>query len=121
MWVPPLLGVRLSSTYCFASSSRHTRCALVTGVQTYALPILGADIPRAPSDLALGRRERRRDRAMDAIFGVRRKTDLHEPRQGGDAVVRIGAPVGRAGLQDGVADGAVVGIGEYVETGRAHV
>src|SRR3546814_5551774 len=31
--------------YCFffASRSRHTRCALVTGVQTCALPIFGND------------------------------------------------------------------------------
>src|SRR3546814_11966180 len=27
----------------FSSRRRHTRCALVTGVQTYALPILDAD------------------------------------------------------------------------------
>src|SRR3546814_1477653 len=27
----------------FSSRSRHTRCALVTGVQTYALPILRPD------------------------------------------------------------------------------
>src|SRR3546814_2862503 len=31
------------SVFCFFSSRRrHTRCALVTGVQTCALPILGA-------------------------------------------------------------------------------
>src|SRR3546814_17456767 len=31
--------------FCFFSSRRrHTRCALVTGVQTCALPILGRDI-----------------------------------------------------------------------------
>src|SRR3546814_18483111 len=29
------------SFFCFSSRSRHTRCALVTGVQTCALPILG--------------------------------------------------------------------------------
>src|SRR3546814_4099871 len=27
------------STFCFSSRRRHTRCALVTGVQTCALPI----------------------------------------------------------------------------------
>src|SRR3546814_3217015 len=27
-------------TFCFSSRRRHTRCALVTGVQTCALPIL---------------------------------------------------------------------------------
>src|SRR3546814_6057277 len=30
-----------SSVFFFASRRRHTRCALVTGVQTCALPILG--------------------------------------------------------------------------------
>src|SRR3546814_8027359 len=33
--------------FCFSSRRRHTRCALVTGVQTCALPILGG--------IALGR------------------------------------------------------------------
>src|SRR3546814_10360761 len=28
--------------FCFSSRRRHTRCALVTGVQTCALPILAA-------------------------------------------------------------------------------
>src|SRR3546814_20476294 len=30
--------------FCFSSRRRHTRCALVTGVQTCALPILLADV-----------------------------------------------------------------------------
>src|SRR3546814_9593792 len=29
--------------FFFSSKSRHTRCALVTGVQTFALPISGAE------------------------------------------------------------------------------
>src|SRR3546814_2057907 len=43
-----------SSVLCFFFSSRrrHTRCALVTGVQTCALPISGLDAAGAP--LALG-------------------------------------------------------------------
>src|SRR3546814_9596180 len=32
--------------FCFASRRRHTRCALVTGVQTCALPISGGRIVR---------------------------------------------------------------------------
>src|SRR3546814_13432732 len=32
--------------FFFASSRRHTRCALVTGVQTCALPISGGSEPR---------------------------------------------------------------------------
>src|SRR3546814_2245349 len=34
------LFVRLCSFFFFSSRRRHTRCALVTGVQTCALPIL---------------------------------------------------------------------------------
>src|SRR3546814_4097350 len=30
--------------FCVSSRRRHTRCALVTGVQTCALPIFGGDI-----------------------------------------------------------------------------
>src|SRR3546814_5729209 len=36
VWVPP-------NPYLFASRRRHTRCALVAGVQTCALPISVAD------------------------------------------------------------------------------
>src|SRR3546814_2052339 len=32
--------------FCFSSRRRHTRCALVTGVQTCALPISQADATR---------------------------------------------------------------------------
>src|SRR3546814_5509061 len=34
-------------SFFFSSRRRHTRCALVTGVQTCALPILAADVPEA--------------------------------------------------------------------------
>src|SRR3546814_10477569 len=57
----------------FSSRSRHTRCTLVTGVQTWALPILGAhhvlrlaidrhvgDRGRAGVDLAAGQQQQRR-------------------------------------------------------------
>src|SRR3546814_1121067 len=33
-------------SFCFSSRRLHTRCALVTGVQTCALPILTHDAPR---------------------------------------------------------------------------
>src|SRR3546814_5447529 len=36
--------------FCFSSRRRHTRCALVTGVQTCALPISGAQ-PHQRADL----------------------------------------------------------------------
>src|SRR3546814_2874226 len=41
--------------FFFSSRRRHTRCALVTGVQTCALPILrrlARDLPTSPGDLA---------------------------------------------------------------------
>src|SRR3546814_5369278 len=34
--------------FCVSSRRRHTRCALVTGVQTCALPILGVRSPPEP-------------------------------------------------------------------------
>src|SRR3546814_8914438 len=33
--------------FCFSRRRRHTRCALVTGVQTCALPILRGDVLQA--------------------------------------------------------------------------
>src|SRR3546814_9010631 len=37
-------------SFFFSSRRRHTRCALVTGVQTCALPILSEDTASHPSD-----------------------------------------------------------------------
>src|SRR3546814_5954744 len=37
-----LLGISLFSVFVCSSRRRHTRCALVTGVQTCALPILAS-------------------------------------------------------------------------------
>src|SRR3546814_16807636 len=44
------------SVLCFSSRRRHTRCALVTGVQTCALPIfgVGGDLGRQRRDLGGG-------------------------------------------------------------------
>src|SRR3546814_3401812 len=39
--------------FFFSSRRRHTRCALVTGVQTCALPIYRVPIPWAPPGLEL--------------------------------------------------------------------
>src|SRR3546814_9361298 len=38
----------ISCFFFFSSRRRHTRCALVTGVQTCALPILGVESMSAP-------------------------------------------------------------------------
>src|SRR3546814_5195540 len=42
-----VLVVFTSIYFCFSSRRRHTRCALVTGVQTCALPILVASAEAA--------------------------------------------------------------------------
>src|SRR3546814_10672053 len=41
---------------CFSSRRRHTRCALVTGVQTCALPICSVPILAITTDIAVGSR-----------------------------------------------------------------
>src|SRR3546814_3050478 len=43
----------LMLTFFFSSRRRHTRCALVTGVQTCALPILLSDTPEQYGDAAV--------------------------------------------------------------------
>src|SRR3546814_6408240 len=47
-----MTGLCFGGCVCFFFSSRrrHTRCALVTGVQTCALPILGDVLRRQPYD-----------------------------------------------------------------------
>src|SRR3546814_18721156 len=57
-----LLSPCLLHCLFFASRRRHTRCALVTGVQTCALPISPGASVRSPS-----RRLRRTDRSCRAI------------------------------------------------------
>src|SRR3546814_5701960 len=42
------VSLSLSDFFFFSSRRRHTRCALVTGVQTCALPILQAQLPELP-------------------------------------------------------------------------
>src|SRR3546814_13185423 len=49
--------------FCFASRRRHTRCAVVTGVQTCALPISVHPRPRVPPRRRNARRPGR-DRVM---------------------------------------------------------
>src|SRR3546814_11472234 len=53
-------------SFCFSSRRRHTRCALVTGVQTCALPILLAAATAALSMVPL---ELQRRVVNDAIGG----------------------------------------------------
>src|SRR3546814_2648246 len=69
--------------FCFASIRRHTRCALVTGVQTCALPILisvedGAEV-KAGDVLARVARESAKTR--DITGGLPRVAELFEARK----------------------------------------
>src|SRR3546814_4283384 len=67
--------------FFFSSRRRHTRCALVTGVQTCALPIYRlAQVPRARS----AERMADRDRAAIGVDPI--------PRQG--AEIRVDASLG---------------------------
>src|SRR3546814_10501426 len=61
--------------FFFSSRRRHTRCALVTGVQTCALPIFGADRHVGDGDEALARLDQRLER-------VRELRDDREPERG---------------------------------------
>src|SRR3546814_20521546 len=75
----------IAALFCFSSRRRHTRCALVTGVQTCALPIWcrvpatssssrrrsGYPAPARPQDSGAGRQDRRRHCcAEDADEGI---------------------------------------------------
>src|SRR3546814_4585849 len=55
--------------FFFSSRRRHTRCALVTGVQTCALPIF--ELVRGDQPLAPTRREQRRFVAKIGQIGAR--------------------------------------------------
>src|SRR3546814_8972630 len=66
MWY--LKSILISVYFFFSSRRRHTRCALVTGVQTCALPIfLAADRGRRGGRVT---RARARDRGEDARLAV---------------------------------------------------
>src|SRR3546814_2987949 len=47
-------GCDMNTMFFFSSRSRHTRCALVTGVQTCALPILKRDTKEGLSTWVCG-------------------------------------------------------------------
>src|SRR3546814_6405226 len=74
------------SCFCFSSKRRHTRCALVTGVQTWALPI----------SLFPGRGAARRGRTVRARDGARASRLLSRtPRHRGRAPARRDRAQGR--------------------------
>src|SRR3546814_10844712 len=61
------------TSLCFSSRRRHTRCSLVTGVQTCALPIYRAVLvtPRHPRDVEM----RPGDAVLDIAFEELRRGD----------------------------------------------
>src|SRR3546814_2700367 len=83
-WIVRVTGLFAYVCVFFSSRRRHTRCALVTGVQTCALPILFGGITRGVADLparvtsCVPNRPRRVARRMaDVLGGVARGvTDL---------------------------------------------
>src|SRR3546814_6954471 len=64
---------KLLICFFFSSRRRHTRCALVTGVQTCALPICDPDHPRSDPG--------------DRRFALERPSVGHEPRRGGPSAI----------------------------------
>src|SRR3546814_11548941 len=92
--------------FCFSSRRRHTRCALVTGVQTCALPIYpdegGGEVDRPEDHEARRRRERLEEDERGLLVGLALR-----------AVVPPGCGGGGEGSQRVPGDDAVqVGIGE---------
>src|SRR3546814_2873433 len=129
--------------FFFSSRRRHTRCALVTGVQTCALPIsagerlvvagclgvaAGADRLRLAGhqvgalagldEVVAGRRIG----AQRPVVGVGLGIAVRRPRlrAAGDHVAVV-AGDDRVVTRRAVVVGVVVGIGGRVEIGRAHV
>src|SRR3546814_10240904 len=62
--LPPICPLMFSSLFFFSSRRRHTRCALVTGVQTCALPIYWAIVALFDTNV------------IEEIFGTGTVTDV---------------------------------------------
>src|SRR3546814_5988318 len=72
--------------FFFSSRRRHTRCALVTGVQTCALPISAEPLPKEGVDAPA--------HARAAQLIGRRRTEIHgDPRRGDRAIPKHENPV----------------------------
>src|SRR3546814_7989922 len=86
------------SCFFFSSRRRHTRCALVTGVQTCALPILAVDDSRATLEM-LGEQLSRRGFLVVQCGDGGEALDLLAAR-GVDLVLLDMVMPGLPGLQD---------------------
>src|SRR3546814_5257276 len=67
-----MLEVTLTLVFFFSSRRRHTRCALVTGVQTCALPILAIQAKAIRANMAImGVMERIKATALSVAVTIR--------------------------------------------------
>src|SRR3546814_5269522 len=92
----------------FSSRRRHTRCALVTGVQTCALPIWG---------LAVGRRL---DRGLEAVFSVGDAIDGDDLGPVDDVGAEGGAVPQYAAGDAVLVDAEAERVGEVIALRRRH-
>src|SRR3546814_5244768 len=74
--------------FFFSSRRRHTRCALVTGVQTCALPILRSPAAWPSESLMSLKRSRSRNSTATRLFSRRARTIARDKRS--DSRVRLG-------------------------------
>src|SRR3546814_3312946 len=107
--------------FFFSSRRRHTRCALVTGVQTCALPICPLRDTRQPA--------RQRDRArrivdppIVSVNVSRRRAHAEDAARREDRLDLETLDSGVAGVLEGGTDAALdLDLDALVEIGRAHV
>src|SRR3546814_8699281 len=118
--------------FFFSSRRRHTRCALVTGVQTCALPILleEATAQVNPDDDIIVVAQKGWHHGVIGIVAGRLKESFNRPaivigidefgvgKGSGRSIA--GVDLGRA-IMDAVLDKKLVGGGGNVKIGRAHV
>src|SRR3546814_6471403 len=96
----PMLGV-LCIWVCVSSRRRNTRCALVTGVQTCALPILGNEIAKTDVKGVLHDDAKTALGNLDERFGKRAlPTDLSLGLVGGPGF-SLNALIGLTATKDG--------------------
>src|SRR3546814_363225 len=107
--------------FFFSSRRRHTRCALVTGVQTCALPICTVELVDAVCDVALVKHVVAADREGPAVTGrTIRKRRVDEGNIAAEQlgrVFRIRRHGGFVGIVRPQCDTSLIGE-EYVELGR---
>src|SRR3546814_3862350 len=93
--------------FFFSSRRRHTRCALVTGVQTCALPILRARVrDEGRVVLEVSSSPHPAEHRVVCPCGFRRSiADAHQRRLDGEQMALRGAPSGAPSIEWGVAPG----------------